>query len=108
MVSLIKIAQNSQSFLIINNRQFLLYRENDKVYAQLKKVDLPIDDFLLDLSIKTRENEVNRRYDAKYFYDTWFYVHTLEYNYVSCLHNTRVAVLQDSFVMKIKVNYSIS
>jgi len=63
----------------------------------------------VDLSINTNKKKpqaINRQYDAKYFYETWFYVHTIENDYINGSYGTKVAVPQDSFIMNIKVSFT--
>ena len=84
----------------------ILYHEADKVYAQLKKIDSSSNDFIVDLSINSRNHEdkaVNLRFDANYFFDSWFYIHTLDHVYVTeCYNQVKVPIY--SFTLQIKVN----
>jgi hypothetical protein len=87
--------------------QHILHRDGTQVYAQLKRVELFTNDVIVDLRINPQKNKdkvVNRKYDAKYFYETWFHIHTIVSGEVVQGIN-RVSVPQDSFVMQIKISF---
>lgn len=82
-----------------------MHRDGDKVYALLKMIDLSVNDFIVDLSInslKYKDKAVNAQYDAKYFNETWIYVHTIDtIKYLEARQEVIISI--DSFTLQIKV-----